>query len=1240
MGYAKEAYANMRKALSYFVVIAILFLLATSNLCAQAQYGSVRGTVRDPQGSAVPDAKVVLTNIATNVKQQSTTNGEGLFVFPYTAPTDYEVAVSKDGFRTTTARATVEVAQQVSLVLTLEIGSVSQTVEVSATALDINTTNGEIGHEVTGRQLHELPLLNQNTYSLMLLTPGAADTGSVTGDTRGGSAMFGGGGVAVGGARTSSVNFMLDGTENNDTFVAGVAQDVPLDTVQEFKMQTNGASAEYGRNLVTANVVTKSGTNKFHGDAYEFYRGAALSTEAFDDKASGTAKSNFVRNQFGGSVGGPIRKDKLFFFGSLEGVRVRSAGSDRFYVPTSTFASDSASVVSSYLGGFGSLPTSDCSASNSPMTAQYIWETTENNGAGTYGTAFSATNPNIQGLYVGGAAPNATGTGLIPAGAQLFCRDTLRAPVDAGGGLPQNTWLSNNRVDYQYSDKTYLYFRFAYTKSDQPVGAGAVSPWPDFSVPTTSRTQNTVAAITHSFSSALYGELRASYNRVHPELPLGKAPGSSPCWQYNSAFHSLTPTGDTIVMPGYLPTLCLGSGLDVGGPQNVYTEAGSMSWIKGKHTFKFGGSYFHLRHNHHFGAYENGYYQSPDMNSLLAGNITFMAQALNPRGHVPGDVYNVATDGPLGPPAFTRHFHYNELAGFGEDTIKISRKLSFNIGTRWEYFGVQHSPANEKLLDSNLYLNAVGGVDTSIFQAVRDARFRRTNQFYRPDYNDFGPRAGLAYDVFGNGQTVFRAGYGFYYDRNFGNATFNAIQNPPNYAVVTGDPSGIFGTNLTIDPNEYTMLANAGGGAFGISSSARMLDNNLVTATSQQWNATVEHNVLRKGIIASVSYLGSRGDHLYSLNNLNQRGSCLLLLTIGSGPCSSAGPGAGSYRMNRSGLTGMNRRGNEGLSRYHALAFDVRSQEIGKTGLLVFGTYTLSHSIDNESSFFGDSAFDPLFGFRDAYNPSQVRSDSTNDIRKRGTFSFIWDVPVAKAQKGLTGRALGGWSLTGIFQAQTGGAFTVYDASLGAQGAAFTGTNLNNAGLSTQCQDSSTDYCYPVFTGGSFPGMSVSPVSGSPNTFNLYDMSKAPIENQDAFCQTHSLMTPLGAFGNGASTGQTFGAATYDVSNDLYACSAALINMYSNLESPRNKFRTPGIWNMDAAVSKNFKLFKEGNSLKIRADFINLFNHANLYADSGTIFTGGGNVLAHKGLPNCFSPAGGGCAKERRNIQLTAMYTF
>src|SRR5260370_8452243 len=199
----------MRRMVVFAFATMFLLFLGSSSLFAQSHFGSVRGTVKDPQGAAVPDAKVKLTNVATNIKQDAITNGDGIFVFPYVAPADYELSIVKEGFRTSTARVTVEVAQQVNLNLSLELGNVTETVTVIENAITINTTSGEIAHEITGRQLHELPLLNQSTYGLMLLTPGASDTGMGTGDTRGGLVMAGVGGGAFAQARKSSFHLIL-----------------------------------------------------------------------------------------------------------------------------------------------------------------------------------------------------------------------------------------------------------------------------------------------------------------------------------------------------------------------------------------------------------------------------------------------------------------------------------------------------------------------------------------------------------------------------------------------------------------------------------------------------------------------------------------------------------------------------------------------------------------------------------------------------------------------------------------------------------------------------------------------------------------------------------------------------------------------------------------------------------------------------------------------------------------------
>src|SRR5215510_5586757 len=294
---------------------------------AQTQFGVVTGRVSDINGALISRAKVTLTNTATNIKQETETTPDGLFIIANVGAGNYEISVENQGFRKTVRKVTVEVAQRLNLDFLMQVGAVNDVVTLSEESALINTATGAVSRAVTEKEITQLPLITRNPYDLVGLTPGASNTGVVTGDTRGL-------GLAIAGQRSSSINFMLDGAENNDAFVAGVGQATPLDAVQEFRVNTNNTTAEFGRSAIVTNLVTKSGTSDFHGSAYEFYRGAALSATPYDDNANGLAKSNFVRNQFGGSIGGPISipqvydgKDKTFFFTSFEGLRIRSSSS-------------------------------------------------------------------------------------------------------------------------------------------------------------------------------------------------------------------------------------------------------------------------------------------------------------------------------------------------------------------------------------------------------------------------------------------------------------------------------------------------------------------------------------------------------------------------------------------------------------------------------------------------------------------------------------------------------------------------------------------------------------------------------------------------------------------------------------------------------------------------------------------------------------------------------------------------
>ena len=1133
-------------------IIALLCLCLGVSAVAQTQFGVVTGRVSDTTGALISLAQVTLTNTATNIRQETKTNPDGTFIIANVRAGNYEISVENQGFRKVVRQITVGVAQRLKLDFLMQVGAVQDVVTPSDESAPLNTSTGDVSRAVSETEIIQLPLITRNPYDLVGLTPGASNTRAVTGDARGL-------GLAIAGQRTSSINFMLDGGANNDTFNAGVGQTVPLDAVQEFRVQTNNTTAEFGRNAIGVNAITKSGTNGIHGSAYSFYRGAALSAAPFDDNANGLLKSNFVRNQFGGSVGGPVIKDKTFYFNSVEGVRIRSSSTRPFFVPTQDFLNAASANTNNFIRAFGGLP--QANDPNNFITARQIVEVFEGRGP-----------------YEANPLRNAITGDAIPADARLFQRANLRASIDAGAGSPQNAWLYTGRIDHLFNDKTGLMGRYSFQNNDLFSGTNSLSPYQGFNTGQINRNQNVNLTVTHAFSPRLFAESGVVYNRFLNLQPLGDAPATSPCWQY--AFFNSLPTGP-IVFPGYAPDACGSAALPSGGAQNVYQVFGSATLTWGRHTIKAGGQYLHLRDNRTFGANQTAFFQTSTMQGMLNGGVDAISVAIDPNGKAPGDIYDTRIDGSFRFPSFTRHFRYNELGFYGEDSFKVRPRVTLTAGLRWEYFGVPHSPQDERFLDSNLIFPDGLGLD--IYTQVALATFLQTDRFYRPDYKNFAPRVGFAWDIFGNGRTVFRGGYGLFYDRNFGNAVFNVIQNPPNYAVLQlqSPPA------LPVMPNQFDTLG-AAGPSLTLTGSARMLDNNLRTAYSAQFNASLERD-LGKGVTGSISYLGANGIRLYSLNNLNQIGSCLLLQRID--PTTSCSPSAGdkTSRLNQTGLTNINRRGNEGLSRYHGVTAELSAQRLGVSGLTGSAAYTWSHSIDNSSSFFADSPLEGalgFFGFRDPYNPAFDRANSTNDIRQRATLSGVWELPLGKGLNGVRAQALQGWSMTGILQAQTGGAFTVYDGAI------------------SSCNSSQANFCYPVII-GAVPELTGAQDPIVPNTFNLYTGLRSAFSTLNDFCAGDP------------------------------NCTSRVANLQPQLLSPRNLFRTPGYFTFDFGLYKSLNLPREGMNLQFRSEFFNFFNHSNLFINPGTnVFSGmDSSVTANKGV----LPGGG---KERRNIQLALRLTF
>jgi hypothetical protein len=347
--------------------------------------------------------------------------------------------------------------------------------------------------------------------------------------------------------------------------------------------------------------------------------------------------------------------------------------------------------------------------------------------------------------------------------------------------------------------------------------------------------------------------------------------------------------------------------------------------------------------------------------------------------------------------------------------------LTANLGLRYEYFGVQHN--NNPNLDSNYY-DAEG--QPNIFQAIRNGNvFTVPNSpikgLWKPDYNNFAPRVGLAWDVNGDGRMSLRGGYGISYDRNFGNVTFNVIQNPPGQAVLAlTAPADIPFIDITVD-NAGPLSGSTGSKAL-LPTSLRNVDSNIGTAYSHQWSASLERQLTER-VVGAIEYVGSKGVNLYSIEDVNRLGFGNAYL---GDPCT---PSAGNCtaRLRTTQYTGINRRGDKGFSTYHGANFRLEVRDL--QGLVLRTNYTWSHAIDNLSSTFSENDNNFTLGLLDPFNPRLDKGNADFDVRHRIAFSAIWEIPYAENSAGVLRQVAHGWQVAPIFTAQTGNVFTIFDAT-------------------------------------------------------------------------------------------------------------------------------------------------------------------------------------------------------------------
>jgi len=1136
--------------ITVFASIALLSQFAVG----QGEFGSISGTVRDTSGAVVTGADVTATNVATSAVRKTVTSGLGEYTLSALTPGNYRLQITKVNFQTFEKPVEVTVGGKLTVDAQLAVGKETTVVEVVAgTATEVNTQTQEISQLVGVQQMAQLPSLTRNAYDFVAISGNVSSGDNSCASTTNAGACGQnqaprGVGYALNGQRESGTEILLDGVENVSLFTVAIGQDVPMDAVQEYSVVTNNFGAEYGRTSGgVVNVSTKSGTNNFHGSAWEFNRLSAYTANTFANDAANAAagsivdpKGIYTRNQFGFAAGGPIIKNKLFVFESTEWTRVRSSASETEEVLDPTFISMLPSNIRSYYSAFGTgqLP---ASTTVPPTTAGAL---------GLCGTG----------------APLINGTTPIPCTQPVFDTVNFKAPFDAGGGVPSNTYTLVGRVDYNLSDKNQMFFRYGRERIDQFAGSFFYSPYPQYDIGQGFDNDSVLYSLTHVFNPHLLNTTKVSFTRFDTLNTFNSAVEQAPNLYIVPTVDPVT--GIEIQQPGLQNTVPGVGGFPYGGPQNTIQLEPDVAWIKGRHSMHFGGQLTYIQINQAYGAYnqaveqlgtdfgssmaalvnsggatQGGVFASPlyQYTSRVAAGVLPCVQ--NPDGSLVVTAGCTVTP-PLSPAVFARSYRYKDWAAYAQDSFRITPRLTLNYGLRYEHYGVQHN--NHQNLDSNFYF----GPGTSLGAQIASGQVFLTSQspigqFWAPRWGTAAPRVGFAYDLFGDGKSSLRGGFGISYERNFGNVTYNASFNPPASAVVNTTctaiscPVPIFVTN-----NDRGPLGVAGPPTGLPPSELRMPDPNINVAQTQFWSLALQREVAR-GAVVEASYTGAHGVHLYDIFSVNPLGGAQAWLGE-----STTLPGCPSPCLTRPNpqYANINMRDSSGTSSYNALNLKFQAQNLHNTGLGMVANFTWAHSLDDLSSTFSDSAqggsgYIGNLGYTNPLDPKLDWGSSDFDVRHRLVVSPIWELPFYKGQHGILGEALGGWTLSGIFSAHSGIPFSVYDATY----------NLNAYALGLQRLIPAT------------PVTSYQTGAAVPIGTNLYNILNIPLP---------AAIGPL----NPALGISDFGPFPADMTH-------------------RNAFRGPGAWNFDTAVSKNFRV-TEHVGLSFRAEGFNIFNHHNLYVNT------------------------------------------
>lgn len=1009
---------------SQLTLVAALFLtlFCAFNTVAQVDSASLTGSIQDANGAIISGARIVAVNKATNLSLETTSGEDGYYTFSSLRPGIYEISVEQQGFKRETRNALqLSVGQRARLNFALTVGQVTEAVTVTSDSLVLQRDDASLGNVVDNQRITKLPLLQRSWDDL--LSQVAGTQGDPYTEQSGGTASGRTGAVNIHGARSLTNNFILDGQDNNS--ISENVQELStqisrpsVDAIGEFKVITSQYAADTGRSSGgVVSVTTKSGTNEFHGVAYEYLRNKVFDANDFFSNRLGRAKPQRVQNQFGANIGGPIIRNRAFFFADYEGTRIRQGV---LRIATVPLANEKAGNFSGNLGSEiivngQKVPILN---PNGTPSGQFVRQgqlfdprTQVANPLFDPLQPVSVFNPQfIRQPFAGNIINN-----VDPVAAKLAALYPSPSLGGRANNFARTPSLADDqdrfitRIDYRLDANNDIFGRYSFTKRLRfvPGFFGGIADGTDTSAWGSSdiKSHSLTAGWNRIITPAIVNQFRFGYAKSDSDTvqePFGQ--GST------SEFVPGVPNDDAV--QGGLPAILIsGFSPRLGSPDFLpkfqhseqFQFTNTLSWTRGLHSFRFGTDVmFPMKLN---------YLDVPNTRGRLTydGSYTQFAGGLAGTGNALADfLVGTARNAALSNVNIVNQRRYM-YGFFGQDDWKVRRNLTLNLGLRYD-FGSPAFEKNNRITNFDPFAAAAATTNAQAVAALRIATdgSLANRALIKPDRTNFAPRVGFAYSP--ADKWVVRGGYGMYYNLLDRMGSEDQLSlNPPflvnfNFTSTTLVPAATFATGFpanTLDPANV-VLAQV---------QLRAANPNASTSYIQQYSLGVQRE-LAGDWLAEVTYVGSKGTHLYTLRDLNQ-----------PLPGQTNLPRAQRFPFPAYGL--VEYRDDNGFSNYNSL--EVTLDKRFNRGYTIRAAYTFSKSLDNSFEHLtsgGSNSFPQ--NARDVHSWYGL---SDFDVRHRFVMNGIWEFPFGRGrryfQDGAGAAVLGGWELSGIFNVRSGKPFTV-----------------------------------------------------------------------------------------------------------------------------------------------------------------------------------------------------------------------